>query len=110
MPSKPMVAANGWVTCSATTSAPIDRAKLTPALAAWADRGEPSVGIRIFLNMNLPPCGRRMLAAREVAAGPVRPAAPWPHDTARYTSYRYDSRPARLAAVCPRSEERRVGQ
>ncbi|CFW45049.1 Uncharacterised protein [Bordetella pertussis] len=51
MPSNPMVAANGCVTCSATTSAPVERAKQMPALAACADSGEPSVGIRIFLNM-----------------------------------------------------------
>src|SRR5690606_41491476 len=51
MPSKPMVAAKGWVTCRATTSAPTDRAKQIPALAACAESGEPSVGIRIFLNM-----------------------------------------------------------
>ncbi|MNN98255.1 hypothetical protein D3C81_2176040 [compost metagenome] len=51
MPSNPMVAANGWVTYSATTSAPTERAKEMPALAAWADNGEPSVGIRIFLNI-----------------------------------------------------------
>src|SRR5690606_12297407 len=51
MPSKPTVAAKGWVTCSATISAPMVRAKQTPLLAAWAESLEPSVGIRIFLNI-----------------------------------------------------------
>ncbi len=36
----------------ATISAPTERAKQTPAFAAWADSGDPSVGIRIFLNMS----------------------------------------------------------
>src|SRR3546814_17637372 len=51
MPSKPTVAANGWVTYSATISAPIWRAKHTPLLAACADRGDPSVGISMHLNI-----------------------------------------------------------
>src|SRR5690625_2202647 len=51
MPSKPTVAAKGCVTYKATISAPISRASDTPLFAAWAESGEPSAGIRIFLNI-----------------------------------------------------------
>src|SRR5690606_38064085 len=50
MPSKPTVAAKGWVTCSATISAPMVRAKQTPLLAAWGESVESSAGVMIVLN------------------------------------------------------------